>query len=99
MRIAPHVIGIEADRFEQFDNAVLEGLPGSREPVDHERLADDRADCHARVERGVGILKDDLHIAAERAQFAAGQRRRVLALEPDLARGRLDEAQDAASCR
>ena len=33
------------------------------ELVDHQRLADDRADRHARVERRVRILEDDLHVA------------------------------------
>ena len=32
--------------------------------VDDQRLFDDVADAHARVERAVGILEDDLHVAA-----------------------------------
>ena len=44
-----------------------------------------------------GILEDDLHVAAERAQRRAVERRHVRALEPDLARGRLDQPQDAAA--
>ena len=32
-----------------------------------QRLADDGADGHARVERGVRVLEDDLHVAAQRA--------------------------------
>jgi hypothetical protein len=32
---------------------------------DGQGLADDRADRHARVERGERVLKDDLHVAAE----------------------------------
>src|SRR5205807_2043413 len=96
MRIAPHVVGIEPDGFEQFDDPVLELAPAFREVMDDQRFADDRADGHARVERSVGILEDDLHVAAQRAQRAAGQGGDVLAVEPDLAGGRLDQPQDAA---
>src|SRR5215471_11631856 len=99
VRVTVHMIGVEPHRFEQLDNAALESLPRAREAVDDERLADNRADRHARIERGVGVLKNDLHVAAERTQFAAGQYGRVLALEPDLAGSRFDKAQDAAAGR
>src|SRR5207247_5488360 len=51
---------------------------------------------HARIERAVGVLEDDLHLAAERAQLArpAGQERAPL--ERHLARGGLDEAEHQA---
>ena len=100
VRVAPHVVGAEADGLEQFDDALLELAPGLREPVDDQRLADDRADRHARIERGVGVLEDDLHVARQRPQL--GRRLSasdVAALEPDLARSRLDQAQDAAAGR
>ena len=67
------------------------------QPVDGQRLADDRADRHARVERGERVLEDDLHVAAERVQLLAAECDDVPALEPDLARGRLDQPQDAAA--
>ncbi|HRQ23987.1 MAG TPA: hypothetical protein PLF42_11230, partial [Anaerolineales bacterium] len=37
---------------------------GVTHAVDDERFADDAADGHARVERGVGVLEDHLHVAA-----------------------------------
>ena len=40
----------------------------SRDPVDGEGLPDDRADRPPGVERGVGILEDDLHPPAQRAE-------------------------------
>ena len=49
---------------------IIHGLAVLRQIVDGQRLADDRADRHARIERGVRILEDDLHVAAERAQRA-----------------------------
>ncbi len=52
-----------------------------------ERLADDVADRHAGVERGVGVLEDHLDVAPHRLQRPAGQPGDVLALVADLARG------------
>ena len=70
-------------------------LRGLRELVDGQRLADDRADRHARVQRRVRILEDDLHVARQRAQLVAAQRGDVLALEPHLARR---SARSGAGC-
>ena len=64
--------------------------------VDHQCLADDGADGHARIERGERILEDDLHVAAQPLQRAAIERGNVPALEPYLARGGFDQPQDAA---
>jgi len=52
-----------------------------------------------RIERGVGILEDDLHVAAQRAQRLAVEPRDLGALEPDLAGTGLDQPQDAAAGR
>ena len=68
VREAVHVVGLQADRLEQLHDAVFHRLLRRRELVDGERLADDRADLQPRIERGVGILEDDLHVAAQRAQ-------------------------------
>ena len=54
-------------------------------------FADDRPHAHPRVERCVGILKDDLHLAAQMAQFGSRKRRQVAAIEEDLAGGRLEQ--------
>src|SRR5215207_2305437 len=99
VRVAAHVVGVEPDRFEKVDDAGLILGRRVRESVDRQRLVDDGADGHARVERGVGVLEDDLHVAPKRGQLGAAERRHVLALEPHLARGRFDQAQDAAPGR
>ena len=75
--------------------------------VDQQRLADDVADRHARVERGVGVLEDHLHVPAQRPQRRAGAgwpgRRALARWKWTLPAGRLERAQDAArrrwSCR
>jgi hypothetical protein len=49
-----------------------------------------------RIERPVRVLEHDLHAAPQRHQRALLQRRDVLAVHADLARGRIDEPHDAA---
>ena len=65
---------LQADGLEQLDDPLLGSRRDLGKPVDHQRLADDRADRHARVERGVRVLEDDLHVAAQRAQRLAAER-------------------------
>ena len=66
--------------------------------MDDEDFAKDRPDGHARIERGEGVLENDLHVAPHRAQVSAAKAQHVLPVEHDLARAGFDEAQDAASC-
>ena len=51
--------------------------------MDDQRLGHDFFHAHARVERGEGVLKDDLHVAAEAAELAAAGGEHVLAVEID----------------
>ena len=67
--------------------------------MDAERLADDIAGGHARIERGERVLEDDLHRAPVRPQLGLAEIGDVLAVDPDAAAGRLDQAQDAARHR
>ena len=99
VRVAAHVIGLQADRLEQLDHPRRQFGAGLGEFVDDERLADDAADRHARVQRCERVLEDYLHVATERAKRVSAEVRDVAALEPDLAGRRLDEAQDAAAGR
>ena len=63
------------------------------EPVDLQPLADDVADRHARIERGVRILENDLHLAAHLAQLALrASPADVLPVENHFAAGGLDRA-------
>ena len=64
--------------------------------MDDERLGDDLLDAHARVEGGVGILKDGLHAAAQRAELVLGDAGDGVAVEGDGAGGGFDEAEDEA---
>ena len=51
MRVAADMVGAEADRIQQFDDAFLEFAAVLGQSVDDQRLADDRADRHARVKK------------------------------------------------
>src|SRR5207245_11306829 len=89
----------EADRLEELRDALLALLARPRKLVDDERLADDRADGHPRIERRVRVLEDDLHFLPERAKRSLVERRHVATLEAHLARRRLDQSQDGAARR
>jgi hypothetical protein len=78
MREARHVIRQEADTLEQVGDAVGQ-IPALGEAVDHQRLAHQVADIHARIERGVRVLEDHLHVAAYGASRIAGEAGSLLA--------------------
>src|SRR5208282_1930421 len=59
-----------------------------------QRLADDVADSEARVERGVGVLEHHLELAPVGPHLAARQRIDALAVDADLARGRVEQFED-----
>src|SRR5262249_23799310 len=94
MWISPHMIRVEPHGFEQLDDSVHELPMGLHQTVNDQRLAYDRTDCHARIERGIRILKNDLHVAAQSPQLRSVERCDVRTLKPHLARGRLSQAQD-----
>src|SRR3546814_4913013 len=51
--------------------------PGIADTVDHQRLADDIRDGHARIERAVGVMEHVLNATPEIEQFASGQSEHV----------------------
>jgi hypothetical protein len=94
VRIALPVVGREADFQEELRDALV--AIGFVEVVDDQRLGDDRPHGHARIQRRIRILKDDLHVPADAAQVAGVEVEHVLPFELDGAGGRLDEPEDAA---
>jgi hypothetical protein len=67
--------------------------------VDEHWLRHDLLDAHARVQRGIGVLEDHLHAAAELAQRLALQRGQLGAVEADGTGGGLVELEDGAAGR
>ena len=59
-----------------------------------ERFGDDVGDAAARAQRAVGVLEDDLRLAAHLPHLAPRQRGEVRALEEDAALARLDQPQE-----
>jgi hypothetical protein len=65
--------------------------------VNLQSLADDVAHPHTRVERSIGVLKNDLHLASHIAQLALGELQQIPALKDHLAAGRFDESKNRSA--
>ena len=92
VRVAARKTRLEADQLQQFLDP--RAVPRPRHQVMQlERLAQDLADGHPRIERGVGILKDDLRLAAEAAELLGIHRQQIAAFEADAAGVGLDQPQ------
>ncbi len=93
MRVAVRVVGVQANLGQHLldhDVALLAIL----DAVDQQALGDDVAHGHARVQRRIGVLEDDLHVAAQRLEFVGAQIEDILPVEEDRARIRRNQAQD-----
>jgi hypothetical protein len=66
--------------------------------MNDQRFFHDRSDPHPRVQRGKGILKNDLHVASRLPQPGARKAQNVLAPESDVPGRWLDQPQDASAC-
>jgi hypothetical protein len=98
VRVAPRVVAPQAHGFEVVAYALVanRSLPPAVGLVSLRKqpLADDVADRHARVERAVRVLEDDLHAAAHLLQGVSVQGQDVLAVHRDGPTGRLLETED-----
>ena len=97
MRIAAHVLGLQPDLDQQARHAVVPLAGRGGELVDDQGFAEDRADRHARIERGERVLEDDLHVAPHGAQIVAAEAAARPARRRRSRRGGLDQAQHAAA--
>src|SRR5262245_4458457 len=62
MRVAPGKPRIEPDEVQQLRNTLPPTLR-RHDLVQYQRLGEDLADGHARIERGVGVLEHELCVA------------------------------------
>ena len=102
VRVAAHVDRVEAALLQQPHRAVASALLVPVEPVDGHGLREHVSHGHARVERGVGVLEDDLHPAAQLAERERVRLAHVDPVEADLAFDHepvagLDQAQERAA--
>ena len=88
-----HLVGAQADLLEERAAAFAALVFRSDVHALH-RFSHDGAGPHPRVERGIGVLKDHLHLVARAAQRLALQRGEGLAGEADLARREFDQPHD-----
>ena len=98
VRIVVDVLGAQADAAEDVGDARAAFLRVA-DAVHAQRLADDVAGGHARIERGERVLEDDLHLPPVGAQLRLAEMRDVGAVDRDAAGGRLDQPQDRAADR
>jgi hypothetical protein len=82
MRVAVDVIRLKADQLHQLDHPIRFLAP-LHAVVERQRAADDVDHLHARVERGVGVLKNHLQIFSEPAHFAHRELQDFPSLEVD----------------
>ena len=81
--------GLRPDELEQLLHPLASSALGQHVGVDLVRFTDDVADRHARVQRGVRVLEDDLDVAPKLPHRRALLGVDVDAVEGELARGRL----------
>jgi len=98
-RTAAQLVGLQTDQVEQFDDSVAALSLGLVGPVDDHALSDDVLDPHTRVERGVGVLEDHLHLRTKFLHRMATIHEHIGAGEADLTAGRFDEPQETSRCR
>ena len=96
VRVAVVVLGVEADEFEQFLHVAFDPA-GHLDVLQPERGAYDPSDRVPGVERRVGVLEDHLDLAPQRAHLALTQVRDVVAVDHDLAAGRLVQPDQQAA--
>ena len=103
VRVASRVVASEPDRLQ----IVLDSFVSNRTVAPpilavglcQKAFADDVADRHPGIERAVRILEDDLHSAAHLLERIALKREDIRAVEVDLTRGCLLEAEHRSTQR
>src|SRR5438128_3085995 len=99
VRITIDVIAAQPDFLQNVGHRLFPAPPALHTVV-AQPLAHDLADRQAWVERGVGILEDDLHLSTGGLELAGPHRQDIPAVEPDPPPGRLDQPQQQATgCR
>src|SRR5206468_9238986 len=99
VRIAVVVLGAEADALQQLLDPGPHLLATARLTKGPDRVPHDLPHAPARVQRGVRILEDHLHLAPHRVHRPAAEVRDVPPVEADDPAGRLEQPQQTAAER
>src|SRR5687768_1478802 len=96
MRVSVGEVGVEAHVFQQLLHPLAPLRSALHETVRPQRLSNYVPDGHARVEGGVRVLEDHLHVATHRPQILSLCARDVAPTEDDVPSRRLVELEDGA---
>src|SRR5262249_56402317 len=90
MRITTRQARREADKPQKLVHA-LRAARRRHDIVQRKRLGEDLSDGHARIEGGIGVLEDELRVAAQRPELTLPQGRDIATVEPDASRRWFDQ--------
>src|SRR6185503_5805143 len=99
MRVAVFHFGAEADLRQYRLHTSSARLPVAADAQRDHAFLDDVEHAHARIERTVRILKNDLEVAALAPEFTGGQGRQIDPLKPDAAARQRQQLDDAFADR
>jgi hypothetical protein len=86
----------ETASFQKLFNPILKLVAGG-ETMHHERLTNQSADPHPRIQGPTGVLKDDLHLSAKRPKVHCRLLEDRLAIEDHFAAGRRDQSENGST--
>ena len=94
MGVSIGAVGREPASFEERHHSVASVVDAVDDAMHDPRLGHEFSDGHSRVEAGVRILEDELHVLAKMSQCFAGGLGDVAAPEADCPGGRFDTSED-----
>src|SRR5207237_10173741 len=98
MWIAIDHVGVQTDDLQELAHARV-ALNARTDAEDLEGFANDRADSHARVERGIWVLKDHLDAVAEALELGRATSTAMGTIEDDSTGSGLVQPNDCLSER
>ncbi len=96
MGVSGCVLGLHIHKAEQFCHTLTLFLPRPN-TMNLESFSNNLSNTHSRVNRGIRILKNDLHLAAERTELGLLHRGHFPPSEGHRARGRFHKPEDGAA--
>src|SRR5215469_3158247 len=92
MRITTRQARLEADKPQKLVHA-FRAARWRHDMVQRKRLGENLPDGHARIEGGIGVLEDELRVAAQRPELTLLEGRDIATVETDASRCWFDQPQ------